>query len=139
MRVNDFGCGKLIWKHIQKESFLFLLRNESYLIINSWYWWQMKEHFIILTNLTFQHLCLYWSHFSIAEYMRCQLIATLHFDFSKRFSAVFVMFFNRLHLAISFIGWWYYRIFLFHHGVELFSTPKRKKIFWYKEKKLLCF
>ena len=100
-----FWVRKLLWKDIQKESFIFLLRNESYLIASPWYWWQMKEHFIILTNLTFQHLWLFWSHFSIAEYMRCQLITTLHFDFSKRFSALFVLFFNRLHLAISFIGW----------------------------------
>ena len=56
----------------------------------------MKEHFIILTSWTFQHFYLYWSQFSIAEYMRCQLITTLHFDFSKRFSAVFVMLLNFL-------------------------------------------
>ena len=73
----------------------------------------MKERFIIFINLTFQHFCLYWSQFSIAAYMRCQLIITLHFDFSKQFSAVFVIFF------------------------EFFSTLKRKKMFLVQRKEII--
>ena len=36
-----------------------MLRNLSYLTMTFWYWQQMKEHFIILINLTWPHFWYY--------------------------------------------------------------------------------
>ena len=80
----------------------------------------MKGDIIILTNLTLRHFCLYWSQYFIAEYMRCQLITTLHFDFSQRFSAICVMFFigciEQFHSLVDNAK----NIFS-HHGIGFFS------------------
>ena len=35
LRQKDFGCGKLLWRETQKESFMLWLRNWSYLITSS--------------------------------------------------------------------------------------------------------
>ena len=53
---KDFGCGKCLWQDAQKESFMFLLRNQSYLIMRSWYWQQIKEHVWFFTAI-FGNIC----------------------------------------------------------------------------------
>ena len=35
LRGKDYGCGKFLWKDTRKESFMFWLRNWSYLITSS--------------------------------------------------------------------------------------------------------
>ena len=89
---------------------MFLLRNKSYLIISSWYWRQMKEHFIILTSLTFQHFCLYWSQFSIAQDMRCQWLLLCILIFQSDFQQYLVCFLN---------------FFQHQNGKKVSSTRKR--------------
>lgn len=63
-------------------AFLFFIRFWLHL---NWCCRQMKEHVIIITNLTLWDFCVYWNQFSIAKYIQCQSITIRHFDFSQQF------------------------------------------------------
>ena len=48
-----------------------------------WPWGQTKEHVItVMVNLTLCHFWLNLNQFSIAEYIRCQMVTTRNFGFS---------------------------------------------------------
>ena len=81
-RLKGFGCVKLLWKVTQKESFIFLLRNESYLIIGSWYWRQSERVFYFSYQFDFTPYLLVLFYFLLLNtcYVNWLLLCILIFQ-----------------------------------------------------------